>query len=71
MSGAINAAARRERQRHLAEAEAKWKEKNQHYADLINTYGSIQYPVGTFYDYDPSTGTAYLERDLGNGRTGR
>lgn len=71
VSGAISAAAERERQRHLAEAEAKWKEKNQHYADLINTYGSIQYPVGTFYDYDPLTGTAYLEKDLGNGRTGR
>lgn len=71
MSGAISAAARRERQRHLAEAEAKWKEKNQHYANLISTHGPIQYPVGTFYDYDPSTGTAYLERDLGNGHVGR
>lgn len=71
VSGAISAAAERERQRHLAEAEAKWKEKNQYYADLIDTYGSIQYPVGTFYNYDPSTGTAYLERDLGNGHIGR
>ena len=71
VSGAIEVAAERERQRHLAEAEAKWKEKNQHYANLISTHGPIQYPVGTFYDYDPSTGTAYLEKDLGNGRVGR
>lgn len=71
VSGAIRAAAERERQRHLAEAEAKWQEKNQNYADLIDTYGSIQYPAGTFYNYDPSTGTAYLEKDLGNGRIGR
>ena len=71
VSGAIEAAAEKERRRHLAEAEAKWREKNQYYADLINTYGSIQYPVGTFYDYDPSTGTAHLERNLGNDLVGR
>lgn len=71
VSGAMSAAAERERQRHLAEAEAKWQEKNQHYADLINTYGSVQYPVGTFYNYDPSTGIAYLEKALGNNLMGR
>lgn len=70
VSSAINRAKENQAIRSQVRAAQEWEIKNNHYNSIIND-GGLKLPNGsTVYKYDPTSGTAYLQKDIPNVGTG-
>ncbi len=70
VSSAINRAKENQAIRSQVRAAQEWEVKNNHYNSIIND-GGLKLPNGsTVYKYNPTSGTAYLQKDIPNVGTG-